>query len=367
MKKLLCMITLLAVMCLLCSCSMGSSASFENADKYSVGDAKIEGTVEKLEIDWQSGSVAVETHDADYVDISEVTLGKVSDDDRVHYWLDGTTLHIRNAVPHLFIGIMPQKALTVRLPEMNVPSEICIMTGSADVTADGIKTGILHVETSSGTVNAACEAETYDVQSTSGDVKVNTNTLKDAQGISEMNEGTDTGENVSAVAEENASADAGENAGALDAAKTINIRSTSGEVTLDCSHSHDVQSVNVSTTSGEQKLSIFGAATTSISTTSGGVDMTIDEVQDMKVRSTSGDVCCDFLHAPDTFELQSTSGKVTVYLPEDAGFTLQQSTQSGDFSSDFSMERTNNLYISGNGASNICMKTTSGDISLLKK
>ena len=53
--------------------------------------------IENIEVDWQSGSVSIASHSESTFLLSEKTGDGISDDFRVHWWLEGTTLHVKYA------------------------------------------------------------------------------------------------------------------------------------------------------------------------------------------------------------------------------------------------------------------------------
>ena len=65
--------------------------------------------------------------------------------------------------------------------------------------------------------------------------------------------------------------------------------------------------------------------------------------------------------------MNSASGDLDLTLPADSGFTLEKSTMSGDFSSDFPTVSQNGKYLCGDGACRIDFNAASGDISIRKR
>ena len=63
-------------------------------------------------------------------------------------------------------------------------------------------------------------------------------------------------------------------------------------------------------------------------------------------------------------EAESTSGNVTLSLPEDTGFTAHLDTTSGDITYELPLEKKGDTYICGDGSSKINIDTTSGDIAI---
>ena len=92
-------------------------AAFANTDKYTIGDTEITSAVENLDIDWTSGKVNIEYHAGSGVSVSEVANRATSEDEKLRWWLDGTTLRIKYSKPQLTIFNNLKKTLTVSLPE----------------------------------------------------------------------------------------------------------------------------------------------------------------------------------------------------------------------------------------------------------
>ena len=75
MKKILVFAALtaiaLAAMCGMTGCSYFGSVTYDNADKYSVGNTEVTDKIENIEIDWSSGSVSVVSHSGNTFMLSE--------------------------------------------------------------------------------------------------------------------------------------------------------------------------------------------------------------------------------------------------------------------------------------------------------
>ena len=178
----------------------GSAFVYDHANQYTAGDAVIDNDVRSLDIDWVSGSVNVIPSADHTVSISELTDGNVSEDMRVHWWLDGTTLRIRFCASRLKLRFnYGSKALTVAVPENLKLSDIDIDSASADVQVNAAGANSVHVDTASGdvTLDNRCDvqsirintasgkqnitvpqAKTAKLHTASGDISVTANTVK---------------------------------------------------------------------------------------------------------------------------------------------------------------------------------------------
>ena len=186
MKKIIALLILFALAGSLSGCGrglfgldlgFGNSFVYDHAGKYTAGDGEIDGTVKKLDIDWQSGSVSVVAGNGDSVLIREAAGGKIDKDMRVHWWLDGTTLRVKFCAsglkPRIYHG---KKDLTVTVPETLSLSAISVDSASAEVSVLGASMDELSVDTASGAirVDTDCGLESLRTDSASGeqDIKV---------------------------------------------------------------------------------------------------------------------------------------------------------------------------------------------------
>lgn len=69
---------------------------------------------------------------------------------------------------------------------------------------------------------------------------------------------------------------------------------------------------------------------------------------------------------PEQLDLDAMSGDLTIVLPEDCGFYLENETMSGSFDSDFDFHTTGAHYECGDGACKIHISAMSGDVCIYK-
>lgn len=294
----------ITAVCGLSGCSTFDSVIYTDSDKYSVGDAAISDTVENIEIDWRSGSVNIVSHSEHSVLISEDIDSEASDDLRVHWWLDGTTLHVKFAASGVRLRLLDteQKNLTLTVPDTLTASSVNVRAASADIDAAELKAERLNVSTASGSMNIQCEAEDIMLNSASGGVQLN--------------------------------------------------------------QKGNAKQVNISTASGDIDADLECADTAEIEAVSGSINISGDTTGALFAKTTSGEFSGSFKTTPSKCELCSTSGKITLILPENSDFSAIVSTTSGDFDSDFALKKDGNKYICGNGSNDIDIETTSGDITI---
>ena len=149
-----------------------SSFYYDNAEKYVVGGAGIADVVERVEIQWLSGSVKVTAHRENMVRFSEEANLTLTNDNSVHYWLDGTTLRIQFCGSGEWDLNGLEKDLTVLLPEELMLKELKINGLSAEIEVNSIQAEELNLNTVSGDLEAAgCTiTESADFDTTSGAV-----------------------------------------------------------------------------------------------------------------------------------------------------------------------------------------------------
>ena len=179
MKITLALLLILA-MCggLLFSC--GADAPFplytyENAAQYTAGPVSLDADVQRLDIDWRSGSVTVRYHDEDYISITEDNAPALGSGSTLHYWLDGDTLRIRFAKSgRLGTASLRDKDLTLLLPRDAVLRNLSLETVSADVFLQDITADDFDLESVSGNMELldVYFSDEMDAEAVSGDITV---------------------------------------------------------------------------------------------------------------------------------------------------------------------------------------------------
>lgn len=149
-------------------------------------------------------------------------------------------------------------------------------------------------------------------------------------------------------------------------ADSASINSTSGNVRLtDCAVT---ELAEVSTVSGRldaefaQPLSEFRGGSTS-----GALQVSAPAVVHFKAASVSGAISLSVQTAPETLDIDTTSGKIGLTLPEDASFTLDYDSTSGELSSDLPCQKSRSVYIFGDGGAVYTVDTVSGDVEITGK
>lgn len=78
----------------------------------------------------------------------------------------------------------------------------------------------------------------------------------------------------------------------------------------------------------------------------------------------SADCVIEVTNTPSKIDLDSASGDLELYLPEDCGFSVSLDALSSDFSSDFPTAMQNGLHVFGDGSCSITVDAMSGDVTI---
>lgn len=172
MKKRICFLVVCGILLLgLSSCSMGYT--YDEASLYTAGNGSADpASVRAIEIDWLDGSVTIKSYEGDLLQFSD-NSPYPSDDNLLHYYLDGDTLKIRFCKSHTFRLSAPEpKDLEVLVPEAYIESfdEISIDTASASVFVNDLQVEDLEISTVSGGITVDGAADYVAVDTTSGNI-----------------------------------------------------------------------------------------------------------------------------------------------------------------------------------------------------
>lgn len=127
----------------------------------------------------------------------------------------------------------------------------------------------------------------------------------------------------------------------------LSMEAVSADVTMDGLFT--INTVDLETVSGRVQITGLSCNEIALDTVSGRMDYTVGAT------------------APRKVEVDAVSADVTLYWPEDAGFTAEIDAVSGSLSSDFSTVSTKGHMVYGNGACEIECDSVSGDLTILKK
>ena len=156
----------LATASMLTGCTGFRMSSYANADRYTAGDAAFSEKIEKIEIDWASGSVNLLTHAQDTVLLSEAAEKGMPEELRVHWWLEGSTLHVQFAASGAKQRAFNswRKELTLTVLETLYLDDIEISTASATVAAEALAFKRRRHFHRSGSIRLDCNADSIRIQ-----------------------------------------------------------------------------------------------------------------------------------------------------------------------------------------------------------
>ena len=194
MKKIIIAVCL-AVLLLACGCRIKgivtAGNTYKNASKYSAGNLTYKASeVDTVSISYISGDLTVVQPSSQSFNVTEAA-GNLSDDQKVHWYMDGRTLRIQFAKSG-YSGTFPvnSKKLTVEIPA-GVNLEIVMTSGdtamqgepdvnsftytatSGDLNGQILRTGACKIASTSGDVSfSALHADGTEIGSTSGDALI---------------------------------------------------------------------------------------------------------------------------------------------------------------------------------------------------
>ena len=127
-----------------------------------------------------------------------------------------------------------------------------------------------------------------------------------------------------------------------------------------------IQEVEIDTASGECRFDGCTVDTLDIDTASRDVDFE-GSLNKLDCDSASAGVQAVLDNVPYEIDMDTASGCLELFLPEDAGFAVKMDTMSGKFDSDFPYSTKNGVYLSGDGACRINMSSMSGGVTIRSK
>lgn len=103
-----------------------------------------------------------------------------------------------------------------------------------------------------------------------------------------------------------------------------------------------------------------------ISNVAGDLNATFVSLKDFALSAVSGNATMRFETAPLEGEYSNVHGDLTMYLPENTGFTLEVHKLNGAFNSEFDTVKQGDSYVCGNGVNEYEFETVSGSVTLKK-
>jgi len=245
--------------------------------------------INRINVDWVSGSIKIEEYDGSTVKFYEDSTSSLDTDYRMRYLVKDGILSIRFAKGDIFnIGVFTtgQKNLVIKVPKNISLDKLNVDTVSAPVEIERVK------------------AAGFTVNATSGQVKVNTGSPTDQ----------------------------------------IRVDTVSGEVTVE---SVNTKSINVNTVSGNIVL--------------------VGSYEDIDLDTTSGAVRLECEKVFSSARVNTVSGSVNIYLPDNNGFEVRWDSVSGRFDCEFEVRQSGSSATYKEGGPTIRIDTVSGRMSIKKK
>ncbi|MCR5501782.1 MAG: DUF4097 domain-containing protein [Lachnospiraceae bacterium] len=296
-----------AVICL-GGCSFGGRTNYEyaNGDKYTAGDRDITDRIEKIDINYMSGDVKLTGSTSDQVTIRETSLRQLDEKQKVHTWVDGSTLYVRYCASAKNLDLFDlKKNLEITVPSSVRLSDLKTDMSSGDIAFYGIETGNFDVSASSGNVAADIASDSVNIGTNSGNI----------------------------------------------------------ELTLE----KDCGTVSLSASSGDILAAVKNADKMDASASSGSINIRAESIRDLKTNNSSGDQNLYFEREPEAADISASSGDVTCNLPGDADLAATLEVSSGKVTYDLPLSKSgDDIYVCGNGTNRLKIQTSSGDIRLLK-
>lgn len=263
------------------------------------------GGINSIEINWTAGRAEIEPYSGDKIYFEESARRELEDQYKLAYEISGSTLKIKY-INSLISWNVPSKRLALKVPQELAQklAGFTVDSTSADVAVTGLTAKKARLHTVSGDADATqCNFTELRLESTSGDLQT---------------------ENVTAEKAETSS--------------------TSGEISLYGKYTE----VKSNTTSGDVQINAERLKVFSGGSVSGEIDVVSDAF-------------------PQKVDMSTTSGDVSLTIPEGEGFTVNFSSVSGKLRCDFPVVNQGNESIYNNGAAFIKMNTVSGDARISKK
>lgn len=140
----------------------------------------------------------------------------------------------------------------------------------------------------------------------------------------------------------------------------FNVKGTSGKLNIE---NIQTKEFNLNLTSGKVKVDNVSGQNLTTGVTSGSINIVgTFETLDMDV--TSGLLVIDLNKAPSKMTVRVMSGKTSISIPDNQGFSLYETKSSGAFKNDFELD---DFGVYKNGEYKYSIKISSGLVKLLKK
>lgn len=144
---------------------------YDDASRYNVGSVSIEEPINGIDISWVAGDVEIEYWDGSTIEVSETFRTKSSDDALLRWRLHNGRLYIKYAKSN-FSTKNVDKDLLVRIPRGLVLRDVEVETVSADTTLS-IQADSFDFESVSGNLKAQMDyVKEVDLETVSGEISL---------------------------------------------------------------------------------------------------------------------------------------------------------------------------------------------------
>lgn len=313
---------------------------YDHAKSYTAGEAELRERVENLDVHWAIGSVNIEFHSDDTVRLSETSSRDITDDLRLRWWLDGTTLRVRFAKSETRVPGENAKALTITLPEGMRLKDVALQSDSGSLTLPEMEADSITLENDSGRIVSDASFTTLTAAVDSGSILIRQAGGADSVALT---------------------ADSGTIDARLEDVKQITAASDSGRVELTQTGSAD--RVALTTDSGTIDAELKDVKEIAAASGSGSIKLTAAEAARAELIADSGNIQVH-MDAFDDLAIRTDSGRVIASLPTEPGFGGEIDTDSGRIECQLTLEQDGNTYRCGDGSGRISIHTDSGRIRL---
>lgn len=123
--------------------------------------------------------------------------------------------------------------------------------------------------------------------------------------------------------------------------------------------------IDLNTASGSCEFNRCNVTELSIDSASAQVHFT-GTLSSLDCDTASGDITAAVQNVPKSIDFDGASADLELTLPEEAGFTLELDSISGEFISEFAAVRQNDRYVCGDGSCHISIDGASGNVTIHK-
>ena len=144
-------------------------------------------------------------------------------------------------------------------------------------------------------------------------------------------------------------------------AKQVSLKSHSGSIKVESVNCDDLSAKSLS---GKVKIESLVAKDADCSSISGKIKVENLIAENFTADAKSGSIEITAEKVGETAKIQAISGSVKLSLPKDASFSLESSSTTGSFNSDFDSFKSGKAFENNGGKAKIFIKTISGSVKV---